>query len=520
MTLPLYLSQAQQAEQSGDLAQAESIYQKILFDDSSHWEALHGLGLLSLKQEDLDRATACFSKILAQHPHHADTLNNRAIAHFQQGAVSLAQQDWEMAIRVQPETARYWFNLGRCFQSYETLSTHHQAQKCFQKAVAFQTDYAQAWNSLGNIFSECGKPKKALHAYQKSLNYQPKDLNTKVNLAVNYVEIHKPRIARRVLSEIIEEAPHFARAAYNLGLLEMQAGEYRVGLDRYETYRWVDNHFIRPTGNLSRPLWSGEKVSSVLVCHEQGFGDSLQFVRYLQQASQLTQHLYLEVPQTLVQLMKHLCLDLACPLTVIAEGDPLPETPVWAPMLRLLYLFSDRLFSAPNNSPYFQVEALKMPESKSLRIGVVWATGYRPAPKLLKLYYRKSVDPQCIEGLIKKYPAIAFYNFQVGQENQGTPKGLLPLPNLLGNFYETARQLKAMDLVITVDTAVAHLAGALDLPTWVLVPTVADWRWGFEETYSHWYSQKMRIFRQKPEDLAWSGAFEEIGLALAAFQNA
>lgn len=520
MSIQKDLSRAQQAQAEGNIQEATLLYQRVLQGQSTHNEALHGLGLLALQQQDYSQAIGYFDRILQAHPSHAGTLNNRAISYFQSGQIALAKKDWETALEQEPQQASYWFNLGRCYQAFQSTETHLHAQKCFQKAIACRPDYDQAWNSLGNVLAECGKTKKALHAYQKAVTYQPANLDAQVNMAVSYVEIHKPATARRMLEQMVEQLPDAAKALYNLGLLEMQAGEFQRGLDHYEKYRWANDDFIRPLGNLHFPLWNGEKVDSLLICHEQGFGDSIQFVRYLVQASRYTSHLYLEVPQPLVSLMQSLSLDLACPLTVIPEGEPLPEVTAWAPMLRLLWVFSEQLF-AEFSFPYFQMKKTVLPETAAVKVGVVWATGYRESPRLKKLYHRKSVDGQQIQKLIHDAQGdIAFYSFQVGQEEQPLPEGVHSLPVALHSFYDTACALQAMDLVITVDTAVAHLAGALDLPTWVLVPSVADWRWGFEGEYNSWYSRNMRVFRQKPDDLDWSGVFCEVKAALQGFRNA
>ncbi len=519
MSIQTDLSQAQQAQATGNIQEAISLYQRVLQRQSTHNEALHGLGLIALQQQNYAQAIRYFEQILQAHPSHAGTLNNRAISYFESGHISLAQKDWEAALKKEPQQASYWFNLGRCYQAFQTTETHLQAQKCFQKAIACRPDYDQAWNSLGNVLAECGKTKKALHAYQKAVAYQPSNLDAQVNMAVSYVEIHKPATARRMLEKMTRELPDAARALYNLGLLEMQAGELQLGLEHYEKYRWANDDFIRPLGNLPLPLWKGEQVDRLLICHEQGFGDSIQFVRYLVQASRYTSHLYLEVPAPLVLLMQSLSLDLSCPLTVIPEGEPLPDVNAWAPMLRLLWLFSAHLF-AEQSFPYFQVKPALLSEASALKVGVVWATGYRAAPRLKKLYHRKSVKGQHMQNLAKTHDEMSFYSFQVGPEAQPLPEGVHAPLLSLDSFYDTACALQTMDLVITVDTAVAHLAGALNRPTWVLVPSVADWRWGFEGEYTSWYPENMRVFRQKPEDLDWSGVFCEVEAALQAFRNA
>lgn len=513
MSIQNDLSRAQAARQRGDLAQAKSIYQQILAEQH-HPEALHSLGQIAMRSQDYSQAIAYFGQILDVYPDNAGTLNNRAIAYFQQGQISLAQKDWERALDADPKQSSFWFNLGRCFQAYQTTHGHTQAKKCFQKAVALTPDYVQAWNSLGNVLAECGKTKKAIQAYQKALSYEPEQIDTQVNMAVSYVEIHKRKTAYRLLKQIAETVPAPANALYNLGILDLQSGLMQAGLERYEKYRWVGNDFIRPKGNLDLPLWDGQAVDKLLICHEQGFGDTIQFSRYLAYASRLTQHLYLEVPPPLVPLMEGLSLDLDCPLTVIAEGDVLPEVDVWAPILRLLYVFSEQLF-AQNFIPYFKIDRAVLPESARRKVGIVWATGYRESPRLKKLYHRKSVDISLIEDLVRAHPDVDFYSFQVGQEEQAQPQGVLPLPVELKSFADTAAYLQDMDLLISADTAVAHLAGALAMPVWVLIPSVADWRWEYEGDQTPWYPENMKLFRQKPEDEDWSKVFQAVHHSLS-----
>lgn len=549
---------AQRSHQEGSLAQAERDYEQLLLRDANHAGALHYLGLLRLDQGEVsaglhlleqslrlqpgsidfaqnvamalrdhgepERALDYYNQLLSHLPESAELLHQRAVLYFQQGEIDRARWGWEQALRFSPEVSNYWLSLGRCYRAYQDVSSYHQAQKCLQKSIDIEPHSALAWNLLANTFTELGKPEPAIRAYQKALdnlpNEHPLSLSVQTNLAVAYLESHRPKLAFKQLLKISTKHPDFSPAQYNLGLLEMQYGNFASGFKRYEVSRWADNAQIRPQGNLSRPVWQGQKVKSLLVCHERGYGDSLQFVRFLYELSAYTQILYLEVPAALAPLMQRLFLPLQCSLEILVEGESLPETEAWLPMLSLGSFFASALdqVSQLKRLPYFQVPVAERFSSRP-SVGVVWSTGKRSAPQLHTLYRRRSVDPKAFTALAQVFPALSFYSFQVG-EDEALPEAVRPLPVPLTDFYDTARYLQTMDLVITVDTAVAHLAGALDLPTWVLIPSVADWRWGFEENHSHWYSQKMRIFRQKPEDLAWSEVFTKLRLALGAFQNA
>ena len=553
MTLHSQLKLALRAHQQGEQKKAQRLYLQILDRHPHQPDALHYLGLLQAQQgafksgvdlmlqslkmqprnisflnnlgnlyrdeSQYQAALTCFSEILKLSPDDAEVLNNRALVWLALSRLDKAQQDLLTAVRLAPERAAIWFNLGRSFQQENTLLALQEAEKYYLKALDLNPNYARAWNSLGNIFLERNQSEQAIEAYQKALVAQGDWLEPLVNLASAYAEQSHSDLAITTLERVLSQNPGHATARLNYAQLLLLKGRLGQGFTAYEASRWNLGRQIRPLGNLDIPLWQGEEISTLLLCCEQGFGDSLQFIRFLPQVQALAKEIWLECPRPLERFFAPIPN-----LHVIAEGMALPKVQAWAPLLRLPHVLGTELADIPAKTPYLEAPERAFPQDihslrlltmsedkKSLKIGVVWGTGYHEDPTYLKLYQRKSTSPQNFEALAESCPQHLFFSLQVGRDVVDLPQ-VHNLSPYIHDFGDTAALMQHLDLVIATDTAVAHLAGALGKTVWLLLPKVADWRWLEGRSDSPWYPT-MRLFRQSVAG-SWTEVFSAVFAAL------
>ena len=300
--------------------------------------------------------------------------------------------------------------------------------------------------------------------------------------------------------------PDYAEAHLNRSLALLLTGEFDEGWQEYE-WRFAVARYDR---KFDQPLWSGEPLAgaSILIHAEQGFGDTLQFVRYIPAVAERGGRVVLEVPESLVRLAR----TVAGASEVVAAGDPLPGFDCHCPLLSLPRVFKTNLATIPNAVPYLRVPAEasagwaeRIPTTPGPRVGIVWAGTTVGAIDLRLLQPLWEVD------------GVSWFSLQVG-ERSGDISSLdgvkiADLSPWLADFAETAAAVCRLDLVISVDTSVAHLAGALGRPTWLLLRYPPEWRWLLEREDSPWYPTA-RLFRQRKEG-DWPCVAREVAAALA-----
>jgi len=298
-------------------------------------------------------------------------------------------------------------------------------------------------------------------------------------------------------------------ADFEKACLRLRFGDMPQGWLDYEV-RWRIPEFSAPEQHYPEPRWDGSAFvgRTLLVYWEQGFGDTLMFLRYLPQVKALGGRVLLVAQSQLADLAA------TCPGAdqVIAHGDPLPPFDLQCPLLSLPAVLRTELASIPSEIPYLDVPervpnrvglARALAPSKGrTRVGLVWggSTLHRNTAK-------RNVPAELLAPL-QSLPGIAWFNFQVGGADETPFPDMVPMEKLLSNFSDTAYALSAMDLLISVDTAVAHLAGAMGIPTLLLLSSLPDWRWMMGREDSPWYPS-MRLYRQNvPGD--WEGVVEQL----------
>ena len=297
--------------------------------------------------------------------------------------------------------------------------------------------------------------------------------------------------------------------AWNQSQLSLRLGDMPMGWDQFES-RWKVPGLVIPKRAFSEPSWDGGSFAgkTLLLHWEQGLGDTIMLVRYAKNVKALGGRVVLEAQKPLAELVTT-CSGLD---EVIPFGAPLPSFDLQLPLFSLPRVFRTTLDSIPAEIPYLDippcvpnreriVESLALAEGKT-RIGLVWAGNRSHKGDALRSM------PVAALACFRYLADVAWYSFQIDTMEQPELPGLIVMDPLLRNFSDTAYALSGMDLVITVDTAVAHLAGALGIPTLLLLPFYPDWRWMLKRLDSPWYPS-MRLYRQStPGD--WEGVLQQV----------
>lgn len=536
--------------QTGQLVEAERIYCRILAEHPHHVDALHYLGVLAHQFGHYDKAVEHIGKAVTLAPWNPRAHSNLGAALRDKGQPDLAIAACHRAIALNPNLPEAHSNLGNALKD---LGRTHEAVVAFRRAVALMPAYAdayynlgtaladtgnmadavaairqaitlkpdhpEAYNNLGNALKEMGQTGDAVTAYRQALALRPDYPEAHSNLGSALQDTGSVDQAIVAYRKAIDIQPNFANAHNNLALALLLRGDFREGWVEHE-WRWKCKDLVLSRERFSQAPWNGEDFHgrSLLLHAEQGFGDTIQFIRFIPLAIQRGTKVIVECQRELVELVRSMAEDL----TVVAQGQPRPKFDVHCPLLSLPRLFATDLTNIPTNVPYVHAN-IEVAEkwkirlasyTSSTKVGLVWAG--QPAHKN---DHNRSMRLAQLAPLAA-IPNITFFSLQKGPaaveaKASGTNWNLVDLTKELDDFSDTAGLIANLDLVIGVDTAVVHLAGALGQPVWTLLPFMPDWRWLRERYDSPWYPT-MRLFRQSTRG-AWTDVVNRVVEALLPF---
>jgi tetratricopeptide (TPR) repeat protein len=544
--------------QSGDLTQAESLYRQILLVDPHHVEAMHLLGALAhqtgrhevavslirgaiglcptvphfhvnlglvLKQQGQHaEAVNCFREALRLDPRHVDALENLGNVFRDQGNSAEAEQCFRQVLAFNPDHAQAHNNLGVALQDQGRLA---EAIECFRQALKFDPQFTMALNNLGSTLLDQGHLEEAATCFREVLRLDPNDANAHNNLGAALKEIGRFDEAQACHQRALclQPDPTCARwihasARWNLSLLKLLKGDFLRAWPDFE-FQW--QIFGAAPRHVDRPRWDGTSLEgrTILLHPEQGLGDTLQFIRYAPMVKERGGTVLFECQPPLVRLLEGVAgID-----RLISRGAPLPHFDVQAPLMSLPGLFGTTLATIPAAIPYVSAcPKLALQWRKELppgfKIGIAWQGNPGHAGDR-----RRSVPVRYFESLAR-LEGVLLISLQKGPGADqlaqciGTPSqmhSVLDLHDRLETFADTAAVMMNLDLIVTVDTAVAHLAGALGVPAWVLLPFAPDWRWLLERSDSPWYST-LRLFRQSRRG-DWGEVFDRLAAEIKVFDE-
>jgi tetratricopeptide (TPR) repeat protein len=445
-------------------------------------------------------------------PHSPDACNSLGMFHFELGDAQKAEILVLQAISLRPRDAYFHYNLALILNAQ---NRQQLAEACCLQAVALEPDFAEAYVLLGNVQVFQQRVIEAEVSYRRASDLRSDFSGSHSNLGNVLQEQGRYIEARECYERAIEQKPDLALAHNNLAYLLLIQGDYRAGLLEHE-WRWQTGSMS--PGSFDQRLWDGSDLrgKTLLVWAEQGHGDAIQFVRYVALLKAKGAIVIVKCRPIERKLFES-CNGID---RLIVEGSSLPPFDIHVPMMSLPLLLGTEVETIPANIPYLCAPAeCRLPEklqqqvreALGLKIGLVWA------PKLSLAIDRKRHCPLETLALLFEIPGVSWFSLYRGKqvvEMEPYRERIVDLGSHFGDFADTAWAINQLDLVITVDTSVAHLAGAMGKPVWVLLPFVPDWRWSLEREDSPWYPTA-RLFRQSA-----LGDWQSVATALLhAFQE-
>jgi tetratricopeptide (TPR) repeat protein len=518
--LPMALNGlADQKAAAGDLNEAQRHFQRALALAPGDAASLRGLGRVALLRGDPAAAEEPLSASLARCADHAETLNWLGLARLQLRKYADAQDSLRHALRLRPDLNQARNNLGLALHSQGNL---REARACFEQALAQDPGYVNARINLGNSLRLLGCHADALRELEAVLQAQPDCVGALNNLGALLQDLGQIERALQCFTRALELCPDSPQCRWNMALIQLQLGDYTNGWRNFES-RWTGCDTLR---NAPRPAadheWQGEEVHGkrMLVWAEQGFGDTLQFIRFAQDLAARGAIVTVMVQPELVRLVR------SAPgvSAVLSQGAPAPPYDFHCPLMSLPYRLGVSADIAPLHgaTPYLIAApdaALawrrRVSASPGLKVGLAWAGNSREHDaQHAAIDARRSIS---LAGLapVLSTRGCSFFSLQKGpacadlQEYGGH---ILDFSAEWTDFADTAALLANLDMVISVDTAVAHLAGAMGKPIWLLNRHDSCWRWLLERDDSPWYSS-LRQFRQ-PAPGGWQPVIAAVAAAL------
>ena len=461
--------------------------------------------------ENLDRYDAALAdcdKAIALQPDYAEAHNNRGTLLEAMELREEALAAYERAIALQPNRVEFHINRAHVLKDLEHFD---DAVAAYDKAIALKPDFAEVYNERGNILSELYRYEDAVDAYRRSIALQPDNAVAFCNLANVLKNLKRYDEAMVCYDKAIALWPDYADAFLYKSLLLLLLGAYEEGWKLFEWRRKFDemNGSARV---FDQPLWLGDEppAGKVVLLHaEQGYGDAIQFVRYVPMVEALGARVILEVPAVLVPLTN----TLRGAFTTVARGKKLPAFDLHCPLMSLPLAFRTTVDTIPASVPYLDsIPGRRGQWSERLgdkarpRVGLAWS-GHMANPK----DRARSIPLRDFSALLEL--DVEFHSLQkeVRTKDAAALAGFTQIRShgsALRDFADTAALVAEMDLVVTADTSVAHLAGALGKPVWILLPFVPDFRWLTERNDSPWYPTA-RLFRQSASG-DWRGVIAEV----------
>lgn len=402
---------------------------------------------------------------------------------------------YQKAIELNRGFAPAYYNLGVALQK---KGKPDEAFLCYQMAIDFNSAYAEAYYNQGIILKEKGRLDEAATYFEMALQSKPAYAGAYYNLGSIQIAKGKFDEALSLYRKTIELNPDYTEAHWNIALVNLLYGNFSEGWKGYE-WRWKLKE-IAVEHDFNRPAWDGSDIKgqTILLHAEQGLGDTIQFIRYAPLVASRGAKVIVECQKELVSLLQN----NNNMYQIIGQGSHLPEFDIHCPLLRLPLVFRTTLENIPSSVPYIAVNSVLVqkwrdklkPDHSKLKIGLAWSGD--PGMK-------DDINRSCsleVFSPLANVESISFYSLQKGEaaeQAKNPPEGLkiTDYTEELKDFSDTAALIENLDLVISVDSAVAHLAGAIGKPVWTLIPFVPDWRWMLNREDSPWYPT-MRLFRQ------------------------
>lgn len=551
--VPRLLAQARDLHRQGHIAAAERLYTAALTANPDNADALHALGVFKLARGDPGEALRLIGVAMASHaptprilfdlglafnalhqhrkaldsfdlaiqlqPNFFEAHGNRGAMLAALGRLDAALESYRKALAINPEFADAHCNLG---SALTRLRRYDEALASIDRALALRPDHPDALYNRGNVLKPLKRYEEALASYDRAIALQPDHADAHNNRGQVLRELARYDEALASYDRALALRPHHVMAHCNAAALRLLTGDFSRGWVHYE-WRWQKASVVPLQRHFQQPAWcGGDSISgkTLLVHSEQGLGDTIQFCRYVPLVAARGARVIFEVQKPLQSLMA----SLGGVEKVIAKGDPLPQFDLHCPLLSLPLAFGTQLETiapvADLHVPARPVAAWQsdLQRYRHPRIGLAWSGNPGHERDLERSIGLRALLP-VLDALDGKAVIVSLQK-EVRAEDAAILKArgdILDCGSGLADFSDTAALVTQLDLVISVDTSVAHLAGALKKPVWLLLTYFPDWRWLLGRDDSPWYPSA-RLFRQD-QTRTWDSVTARVGQALREFVN-
>lgn len=514
----------------GRLEEAAASYRKAIAINPENADYFNNLGIVLASRGRLDEAITSYQQAISLNPRSGLIFNNLGNAFRDKGSYESAVRCYREAIGILPDSAEVHKNIGNVYvdmgeldkaldwyrealkrdsadaeiyynmaNAYRDRGEAETAAGYYRKSLELDARLVDAHYNLGNALRDLGRYDDAIAGYENALALKPQYFEAFNNMGVVFKEKGELEESIRYYEKALAIHPDVAETQWNLALVYLLAGRFEEGWKRYE-WRWKKGDYSPYKRSFPRPQWQGEEIAGkrVYLHAEQGYGDAIQFVRYAAPVAERGAEVIVEVPASLAGLF----LSAEGVSRVVVRGGEIPEFDYHCPLLTLPMVFGTSLDTVPSRVPYlFSDPGLtnawrqRLAEhGDGLRVGLVWSGN--PEHKNDR---NRSLPFEQLMPLMQEQRTL-FFSLQKGRESEDPVKWrervrIIDYTEELRDFADTAALIMNLDLVVSVDTAVAHLAGALGREVWTLLPYAPDWRWMLKRTDSPWYPS-MRLIRQ------------------------
>lgn len=526
MNLDKQFRQAGTYFQQGHLAKSEKLLKKILKAAPGLAQANHLLGLIAGQRGEYDLASEFFMRAIKNNPHESLYHNN--LGHALQGAGRLeeALSAYEQAIALKPEFAGAHSHRGAVLCDLDRLE---EALSAYEQATVLNPDHAITHTNRGHVLYRLGRVDEALAAHDQAIRLNPDYANAHYNRGIVLSDLGHLDAAQEAYEKAISINPHDERVHKNYAMLLLLTGNYKKGWEEYE-WRLKDKELIPPRRSFNLPPWDGAPLhgKSILLCAEQGIGDEIMFASCLHDIVNKSATVMVDCDSRLEPLLKR-----SFPFITTHGGsqrdstdwiERLPEPPDYQLEIGgLPRYFRNDIRDFPGRDSYLSPDpALARKWGRRLdeigdcrKVGISWRGG-NTSEKIIQ----RSVPIELWKPIADCHD-VELINLQYGDTKNEISHAerifsgkiyswdeLDPLVDLEG----FAGLIAGLDLVITIDNATAHMAGALGVPVWILLPFMPDWRWLLDRDDTPWYSSA-RLFRQ-PTRGDWKSVISKVSVAL------
>lgn len=499
-------------KKKGEMEKAKDYYRKATDINPDYLPVLNNLANLLKEEGKLDDSVIYYKKAISLDPGIAETYFNFGNALKDLGRLDDAVEQYGTAIALRPDFAEVYSNLGNILKKKDR---YDEAVEKYSKALCLKPDFAEAFNNLSDTYRVLGRFNEAVELCKKAIELKPDFKYAYVNLGNIYLDQGDFSSSIEQYERAIEIIPDYADAHFNLGLVLLMKGELEKGWKEYG-WRFKSSEIAGQIGyrDLGIPEWDGSPLEgrTILIKSEQGMGDQIQFARYIPLVKKMGGKIAFECHRELIPLFnEYEGIDVLIEKPFDKETPDIPDVAVQ--LLNLPSIFNTTADTIIADVPYLKAESGKVNEWKSrlnsalLKVGIVWAGNSN---------HKNDRNRSCkIDDftMLLSIPGVELLSLQKGNVREEDIQKLSDmkirdLSNELNDFSDTASIIENLDLVITVDTSVAHLAGAMGKPVWTLLPYIPDWRWMLDGDDTPWYPT-MKLYRQKKHG-DWEDVFNRV----------